>query len=117
MILTKSAKVRLKVLSPALAWIFYRLELFHSQKLARQPENLTITSINDGVHSPNSRHYTDEAIDIRTHNFESTEQKRIFASRLEEYLGVTKFRVLLENVGQSNEHIHVQVRKGETFNG
>lgn len=114
MIVTKSDDVRLKVLSPALAWIFYKLELFHRTKICPMPEDLVITSINDGQHAIDSRHYRNEAIDIRSHNFIDEAQKLMFAMHLQDWLG-PKFRVLFENKGLPNEHFHVQVKKGMIF--
>ncbi len=115
MIRTKSASVRFKTLTPAMAWMLYRLEQFH-RVMMRFPPELVITSMNDGKHMEGSRHYTDEAIDIRTHNFESREQKIEFCMRFGDMLG-PKFTVLLENFGKPNEHIHVQVKRGQVFNG
>ena len=77
-ILTKSRQVTFTELTPALAFILYGLEKFHRTNKVNQPDNLIITSINDSQHSPNSRHYKNEAIDIRSKNFASREDKRIF---------------------------------------
>lgn len=115
MISTKNSTVKFKSLTPAMAWILYRLENFHRVMMHGKP-NLVITSINDGTHAPNSRHYIDEAIDIRSKNFESLQDKLDFCARFEDMLG-PKFRVMLENIDQPNEHFHVQVRKGLAFNG
>ena len=75
---------------------------------------IVITSINDSTHSENSRHYRNEAIDIRSKNFPSREVKRNFRAKYEEMLG-PKFRVLLENEGTENEHFHTQVKKGHHY--
>lgn len=79
--------------------------------------DLTITSGNDGQHAPTSRHYRDEAVDIRLHNIKSA--KRSF---LREYLEARlngrypgKFTVLREYIGTEREHLHAQVTKGEVF--
>ena len=72
---------------------------------------LVITSINDGQHMEGSRHYKNQAIDIRSKNFPNRDSKRQFRAKLEEMLG-PGFRVLLENEGLDNEHFHAQVRKG-----
>lgn len=114
MITLKDNLVKIKVLSPALGYIFYKLTIFHDEKMSPHPENLVITSINDGVHMQGSKHYTDEAIDLRSKNFEIDEQKVEFALRFQDYLG-PKFRVLLENYAGENEHFHVQVRRGMKF--
>lgn len=116
MIKTKTKKVRFDTLTPAMAWILYRLEHFHRVLMKNGPTNLVITSMNDGEHMHNSRHYIDEAIDIRTHNFPNLESKIDFCYRFNDMLG-PKFTVILENQGLPTEHIHVQVKKGLTFHG
>lgn len=85
------------------------------------PQEVHITSINDGSHSrnPPSRHYSDEAIDIRTkgpakNDMGSRTRKLAFRKRMEELAGA-KFRVLYEKDGQPSEHIHAQVRKGHVY--
>lgn len=113
-VITKSNAVHLKVLTPALANILYKLEFFYRTYWQNVVPSLVITSINDGNHSPNSRHYTDEAIDVRSRNFPSEESKQLFRQELELFLG-GKFRVLYENAGTDNEHFHIQVRKGMRF--
>jgi hypothetical protein len=114
LIILKSKEVRLKVLSPTLAYIFYKLSEFHEKKLGPQPNDLVITSINDSVHMPGSKHYTNEAIDIRSQSFNSDTNKIEFALTLQDFLG-PKFKVLLENLNQVNEHFHVQVRRDTKF--
>lgn len=118
--------VRLKGVTPALAWMFYVLD-----GLARHrrglPDQLVITSIYDGKHSPNSRHYRGEAIDLRSKNFPTVAAKRAFRAELENALNThpvalasgvgNLFRVLLEGIGTPNEHFHIQVKKGATFKG
>jgi hypothetical protein len=116
MIQTKSRSVVFTELTPALAHILYALEQFHRTGKVEQPEVLVITSINDSTHMDGSRHYTNEAIDIRSKNFHSRESKRIFRIELEKFLG-PYFRVLLENEGSENEHFHIQVKRGFVYNG
>jgi len=77
------------------------------------PSVVVITSGSDGQHSPNSRHYVGDAIDVRSHNF-SAAFKEEFRNTYEQALG-PQFRVLLEYLGSPNEHFHAQVRKGHTF--
>lgn len=76
--------------------------------------DLVITSGNDSRHGANSRHYVDEAIDVRSHNFASRAAKREFRATFEAALG-PQFRVLLECEGTANEHFHAQVRKGHVY--
>ena len=111
MITTKSRVVSFTELTPAMAFMLYALEKFHRLKKVPQPDNLVITSLNDGQHTPNSRHYKNEAIDIRSKNFPDREGKRLFRQELELFLGPS-FRVMIEDEGKDNEHFHVQVKKG-----
>lgn len=88
------------------------------------PQEVHVTSINDGRHStnPRSRHYSDEAIDIRTkgtagtmrHDMVSLHNKKVFREHMEQCAGL-RFRVLLEDVGTNNEHIHAQVKRGQRY--
>jgi len=72
---------------------------------------LIITSANDSVHAKNSRHYTNEALYLRTHNLKSPEEvQKILKSKL----GV-KFTVLYESPGLPNAHIHIQPSKGTVY--
>lgn len=77
-------------------------------------QTLVVTSANDGAHAQGSRHYTNEAIDVRSKNFATVEAKQAFAARLQHALG-EQFTVLLEDLGGNNEHFHCQVRKGHVF--
>lgn len=126
MIVTKP-EVRLKGLSAGLVWILYALEEFHRMYDGVQPTTLVITSINDGTHSVGSKHYINEAIDLRSKNFPTRESKRVFRAKFEDFLNkhpvltlyqparVGKMRVLLEAENTANEHFHIQVRKGMEF--
>jgi hypothetical protein len=83
------------------------------------PSELVITSGSEGgpqdhVHAPSSRHYTGEAIDIRTHNFPSRLAATEFYSALKRQLG-HDFTVLFEFPGAPSEHIHVQPAKGTIY--
>lgn len=67
---------------------------------------VVITSGSDSTHSPKSRHYTGEAVDIRKRNLENP---RAFKESLQFALG-SQFTVLDEG-----DHFHVQVRKGHQY--
>lgn len=114
MIKFKDKSVSIKVLSPALMHIFNTLYNLNAQYIPQYPKDWIITSINDGKHSVNSRHYKDEAIDLRSKNFSNTSFKLQFRDRLALALGM-KFTVLLENLNEPNEHFHIQVKKGEGY--
>ena len=67
---------------------------------------VVITAGSDGQHMIGSRHYTGQAIDIRSFNLSDPEG---FRGVFERALG-PKFRVLLES-----DHIHAQVKRGLTY--
>lgn len=67
---------------------------------------LVITSCNDGQHKEDSFHYRGLAVDLRTKTLPENERTAA-VKRLREALG-TEFDVLYENVGQPNEHVHVE---------
>lgn len=105
--------VRFKRFTPAVMTILNALYAADLGKLAGQPDDLVITSANDSTHGEDSRHYSDEALDIRSKSF-SHQTKEIFRKSLESNLG-PKFRVLFEGKGTDNEHFHAQVKKGAIF--
>jgi hypothetical protein len=127
-IITCKDNVRLKGVTPALAWIFYVLDGFVRHSAAKYlPGELVITAIYDGKHLPDSKHYLGEAVDIRSKNFATLADRTTFRKELEDALnnhplataqGVgNRFRVLFEDAGTDNEHLHVQVKKGSNFPG
>ena len=76
---------------------------------------LDITSANDSTHSkvPLSRHYTNEALDVRSHDLAEDVKDR-FLIALSRMLG-PGFMVQIEFRGGPNEHIHIQVARGWSF--
>lgn len=118
MVRFKSANVRARFHRPAIAYmlaVLSRLDReLHETHAAPYTGDLVVTSINDSTHGKTSRHYVDEAIDIRTHNFRGRADKRAFREVYEADLG-WQFRVLLEAEGTPNEHLHAQVRKGHAL--
>ena len=81
-------------------------------------KEIVITSANDGKHSqrPRSRHYTNEALDLRSRNFATDAARQRFLRRLRRALGAG-FWVAYESHGTLNAHIHVQVRRGTRYVG
>lgn len=111
---------RIDVYSEAIHWILVCLHSIAQIPGEEVPNEITITSINDSLHGKGSRHYLNEAMDIRSKNFRSKNAKLYFAARLHAMLNShqddpNKFTVLFENEGAPEEHFHVQVRKGESF--
>ena len=71
-----------------------------------------ITSANDYEgHSERSAHYSGAAIDFRIKDMGSLEERRELVDLIREELG-ERFVVLHEDIGKSNEHLHVQLRRG-----
>lgn len=105
--------VRFKRWSRALAKMLSILSLVQN-RYEWTPEIITVTSVNDGQHMVGSKHYIDEAIDIRSKNFTDPTDKLMFISVLREELG-GQFTVIFEHQNTDNEHFHVQVRKGIVF--
>lgn len=111
---------RFEVFSPTLAWILLCLLEFtrkHSDMLPT--DGVWITSVNDSAHMKGSKHYSNEALDVRSHNF-THDQKAPFINLLTAMLNSNpddpnKFDILFEDQGTPNEHFHVQSRKGEKF--
>lgn len=106
--------VRIKVLTPALRHIIIVLDNLNAQAIPNYPVNWTITSINDSKHMAGSKHYINQAVDLRSKNFGSKVLKLEFVERLSFALG-PQFTVLYENAGTPNEHFHIQVKKGTTY--
>ena len=78
------------------------------------PDVLVVTAGSDGQHKQGSRHYTGEAIDVRSKSFVNLEAKERFREAYEMALG-PHFRVLFENVGTNSEHFHAQVARGRVY--
>ena len=72
-------------------------------------QDCIITSMHDGKHGPNSLHSRDglcRAIDYRTKHLSDME-KTFIINALKDALG-EQYDVVLENLGQPNEHVHVE---------
>lgn len=72
---------------------------------------LVVTSAWDADHSPGSFHHWGMAIDLRTKELASNAAKREFELQMRRKLG-SGFDVLLENLGGSNEHLHIEWEAG-----
>lgn len=101
--------VRLDCSSPAITHILY-----HLAKTAKELElTIRITSGNDSHHLGESKHYTNQAIDIGTHEFSDKMKDNLFDTLYTKFF--PKFTVLFENRNTENEHIHIQVKKGTSY--
>lgn len=67
---------------------------------------ITVTSGNDSKHKKGSKHYSDEALDIRTKNL-TREEKHALKIGIAARLGLD-YDVILESEGKMNEHLHIE---------
>lgn len=82
--------------------------------------DLTITSGTDGAHSGSEDpHHSGSAYDVRTKDLPD---KNLALAKIKDFLAIpesqpqgSRFFAWIENEGQDNEHIHVQVRKGTVY--
>ena len=66
--------------------------------------DIVVTSGNDSKHKVGSKHYSDEALDIRTKNIAEPHK---FASTIRRRLG-PDYDVILEDEEGPNEHLHCE---------
>jgi hypothetical protein len=111
--LTTKATVRFAVITPALLHMLGALERLSRTLFGLPDEGLVITSGSDGTHMAGSKHYTGEAIDLRTKTLSPTLRSALIVA-LRAELG-PQFTVLLEDARTPNEHVHIQLRKGRRF--
>lgn len=69
--------------------------------------DVTITSADDGKHMRDSKHYSGDALDIRSKDFTDKAAKLEFISRVIERLGHS-YQGILEDEGRDNEHFHFE---------
>ena len=67
-------------------------------------QDIYITAGTDGVHMVGSKHYTLEAIDVRSKNIA---KKHEFLAKIKSRLG-KNYDCILESEGKSNEHFHIE---------
>jgi hypothetical protein len=68
--------------------------------------DIVITAGNDGQHMVGSKHYTGDALDVRTKHL-SIVEKESLREMVRHRLG-SNYDVILESVGAENEHLHVE---------
>ena len=74
---------------------------------ATLPHDVVITAGVDGTHKTGSKHYTSEALDIRSKNFPSKRAKQEFVRVVLLRLG-PGYEMFLESSGKVNEHFHLE---------
>lgn len=75
---------------------------------------LVVTSAWDFTHGENSFHHYGMAVDFRSQEIPNLAMKREIRDRLKRALG-GEFDVLLEGVGSTNEHYHVEWEAGRNI--
>jgi hypothetical protein len=80
--------------------------LFKAEDLLNKP--MIITSANDGRHLEGSKHYKNEALDLRTKHLTPDEKDKLFKFLIEELEAGAL--VIFEERGKENEHIHIQTK-------
>lgn len=104
--------VKFGPLSPGGAQILSKLK----EVVAALDFDVTITSANDSKHSKASKHYIDEAFDLRTNTLTKDQKYKLLADLKDAlYKPDRRFYAILEADGTPNQHIHVQVRAGTTY--
>ena len=68
--------------------------------------NVFITSGNDSKHMPGSKHYSNEALDVRSKNFNISIRNKLIKI-INRRLG-KNYQVIMEDDGKPNEHIHIE---------
>jgi hypothetical protein len=111
--LTTKPGVRFATITPALLHMLGVVERLSRSLFGLPAEGLVITSGSDSTHMAGSKHYTGEAIDLRSKTLNQTSKSGLIGT-LRAELG-SQFTVLLEHDGQPNEHVHIQVKKGRRF--
>jgi hypothetical protein len=103
--ITCKDSVRISVLRPEMYTRFELVEaVFAKYHLA------TIFSCGSDGHGQDDPHTHGFAYDLRSKHIPRTELKHVILSELRQALGQT-YTVILESVGEDNEHFHWQVRK------
>jgi hypothetical protein len=70
------------------------------------PADMLVTSGNDGEHMKGSKHYTNEALDFRTHHLCDADKQGLLM-RVIERLG-KDYDAFIEDLNGSNEHLHIE---------
>lgn len=66
-----------------------------------------VSSGNDSMHGPESKHFSDEAVDFRTKTIADVATKEKLRKAVLARLG-PDYQAILEDLGGENEHLHVE---------
>ena len=99
---TKNNSITLEKLNPAFIKPLQLFDLLHKEMTGEQ---IVITSANDGEHMPSSKHYTNDAIDVRIWHYDKLARinQIFFADRASLIFPNDKFDVVLEE-----DHFHIE---------
>lgn len=96
-------KPKMLVIMAAVANVAHQMQDEHGSF----PREVLITSGNDGRHMLTSRHYSNDALDVRTKTFGTLGLKQQFVAQVLARLG-RDYQGILESVGKPNEHAHFE---------
>lgn len=82
--------------------------LVASDVYAEHNADCVVTSLLDGKHSSNSRHYDGAAMDLRTNDLATGRDKSILDEIRARLLPLGDYDVIFENADTPNEHIHIE---------
>lgn len=102
MALTFKAGVKLRNLQPQMLIAIKVAE----QEFSKYNLDTVVTSGNDSEHSNGSKHYVGAALDFRTKH--TAGLAKGITKAVSEILTPLGFDVILEDVGEANEHLHVE---------
>lgn len=103
----KSAEVDIS--KPATAGLLILLAL--NAVATKMNLDFIITAGRNGKHAVNSKHYTGEAYDVQSKQFDDSVQEQVLLE-MKALLGGAFFTCILEDYDLPNEHFHFQKRKG-----
>lgn len=105
MLILKDSSVKLKDLSPQIL-----LALMAAERVfEKYGYDCIVTSVNDGKHSINSKHYVGYAVDLRSKHIKTLKEKLDIFSELKINLTApSNYDILFEYEGLPNEHYHIE---------
>lgn len=111
----KTESVNIDCLRPELDTAINIVTAVYHQVFKDDNYRPVITSGNDSdKHGERSAHYACVAVDIQIKDVENVKIREALAQAIRDELG-TRYTVLHEDVGLTNEHLHIQLRSG-TYN-
>ena len=100
-------KIKPGVLLDGLQPVMFRAIATASEVIHRYADDCVVTSGKDGQHMKRSKHYTGEAVDLRSRHIPDVADKLRCLDDLKATFGAD-FDILLENLGKPQEHYHLE---------